>query len=91
MLKGCAVALLALAVASGVSANDESGEATKKERLVCKMESVTGSRLKKKRTCMTAAQWDELAAASQKGVNDFVRESNNYAPNSNPNPGGGAM
>jgi hypothetical protein len=75
MFKSGAVGLMMLMAATGVSAsaNDESQPAEKKQKMICKTDGVTGSRLKKKRTCMTAQQWDELRAQTQKDIGDFGR------------------
>ncbi len=44
-----------------------------KEKKVCRSEKVTGSLTKVRRTCMTQAQWDKLAADSQKAHAETVR------------------
>lgn len=54
---------------SSAEAPAASQEAAKKEKLICRTESVIGSRAKKRKTCLTRAQWEEVA---KKG-NAFAR------------------
>jgi hypothetical protein len=78
MFKSCAAGLMILMAATAVSAsaNDEPAPVEKKkQKMICKSDGVTGSRLKSKRTCMTAEQWDELRAQTQKDIGDFTRSS----------------
>lgn len=76
MFKICAAGLMVVMAATGVSASANEGSKPtekKKEKMICKSDGVTGSRLKSKRTCMTAQQWDELRAQTQKDIGDFTR------------------
>lgn len=63
------IALLAVAVpglANGQGATGSSGEVAKEEtdksqnRMICKRQKSTGSRIGAKRVCMTAAQWAQI-------------------------------
>lgn len=49
-----------------VSANSEDGE-----KMVCKYQLQTGTRFKKK-VCMTAAQWEEMAEQHRSGAKELV-------------------
>ncbi len=42
------------------SPESQQGEA-KEEKLICRTEKVIGSRAKKRKTCLTRAQWEEVA------------------------------
>lgn len=73
--------LLALALTAsfsiGAGVNTESGDTppapSKKEKLICKSEKVTGSRTKVNRTCLTKEQWEQLAANTKKGLDEMGR------------------
>ena len=83
------VAGIALASATAANAADEDeDDAPQKEKVVCKTEKITGSRIKSKRTCMTQKQWDEVAASARKGVDDLVRDSARALPSAPTGPGG---
>jgi hypothetical protein len=43
------------------------------ERVICKRESVVGSRVQKRRTCMTRREWIALQVKTRDGVADFMR------------------
>ena len=74
MKKLCAVALMLLLPVSGAMATDSEDTAkSDKEKLICKTEKVTGSRVKSKRTCMTVERWEEVRASARQGVDDLVR------------------
>lgn len=60
------VVLLSVAPASNVHASEKS-----EERMVCKYQLQTGTRFKTK-VCKTAAQWEEMAEAHRKGLNELV-------------------
>ena len=71
-------AALATAVATPAMAGDEkpqdqSASSDVKEKKICRTETVTGSLVAKRRTCMTKAQWDELAANTRKTMGDMSR------------------
>lgn len=44
-----------------------------KEQKVCRTERATGSLTRKRRICMTKAEWAELEAATHKGVGEMQR------------------
>ncbi|MGX7895369.1 hypothetical protein [Tsuneonella sp. HG222] len=76
------VLALALAPLAAVSAQTTSGQETSssdkaaaasEEKLICRSDKMTGSRLKVRKVCMTKAQWDELAVNTRKGLNDYSR------------------
>ena len=79
MIKRCMIALLVLGAATAVSAADEKSksgaEVPDKEKVVCKTDRTTGSLTRRKRTCHTRAQWDEISSNARKNVDDIVRES----------------
>jgi hypothetical protein len=78
------VAGAVLATGTAASASDEDSGAPPEEKLVCRTEKVTGSRTKVKRTCMTKAQWDELAERTKKDMDDFSRNAGQVPPPKNP-------
>ena len=43
------------------------------DRVICKRESVIGSRVQKKRTCMTRREWIALQNKTQEGVDEFLK------------------
>ena len=45
----------------------------KKEKLICRSERVLGSRTRYNRTCLTQAEWDQLAAQSGQELNRMQR------------------
>ena len=59
------------------AASDGKDEARKdtKDKLICRSEPVTGSRTQVKRTCMTQAQWDDLAERTRNGLRQFDQQS----------------
>lgn len=61
-----------VAIAQDQAPATEKEDAAKPEKKVCKSEKMTGSLTRVKRTCLTAAQWDELAERTRKGVNDLT-------------------
>ena len=76
------VAGVALATGSVAIAQDDD-DASKSEKVICKTKKVTGSRTKVKRTCMTKAQWDELAERTKKSMDDFSRNAGQVPPAKN--------
>lgn len=54
-------------------ARSEAAAAPEEEEMVCRTERITGSLTRRKRTCMTAAQWAELERRTYQGLNDFTR------------------
>jgi hypothetical protein len=82
VFKSCAVSLmLAMAITSvSAAANDEPQAGGDKEKLICKSEKVTGSRLKKRRTCLTRQQWDDLATETKQDLDRFTTGASSAAP-----------
>lgn len=56
-------------------------------RMVCKTEEITGSRLEGHRTCMTAADWDAKARQGRENLDDA--EARAAMGNNSPNLAGG--
>ncbi|MBS1239577.1 MAG: hypothetical protein H6R45_283 [Proteobacteria bacterium] len=72
------IALLVLTAAVAASAAENGGDANgqaeaKKEKLICRTERGAGLGARVKRTCMTKAQWDELAERSKKVADEMGR------------------
>ena len=82
MRKSSIVALLVLTAAwsASASAGDEKKPESDKEKVICKSDTVTGSRLKKKRICMTRSQWQALADRTKQDIDNFSRASGASAP-----------
>lgn len=78
----CFAALLLLTGAWGttVSADDSRKPETAKEKVICKSDAVTGSRLKKKQICLTKSQWQSLADKTKQDIDNFSRASGASAP-----------
>ena len=82
-------AMAAFALSTSAVAADKDGKGqdqqsqpdAPKEKKICRTDGVTGSRIAKRRICMTQAQWDELAASTKKGLDDAYR---NAAGGTNP-------
>jgi hypothetical protein len=72
-LKYLLAATLAFAVSAPAMAADEQPEADKKEKLICRTELATGSRVRKTRLCLTEAQWAELHTKTKKGIDEHNR------------------
>lgn len=67
-----AVGLATLATTGPLSAESTNTDAkASKEKEVCRTQTVTGSLTRKRRICMTQQQWDELAAQTKKGLDEF--------------------
>jgi predicted secreted protein len=67
-----AAGLAALAAAGPALAGDEdAAEKPKKEKKICRTESVTGSLARKRRICMTEAEWKEVNDRTRKDVDDM--------------------
>jgi hypothetical protein len=64
---------------SGGFAQDEGAKASKDPgRLICKAEEQTGTRIAKKKTCMTAVQWKEQRRTSRLEIDKH--QANRYKP-----------
>jgi hypothetical protein len=77
------VALVAaLSISSAALASDASTDkkdAKDPDRMICKAEEQTGSRLAKKKTCMTAAEWKETRRVQRMEIDRS--QANNYKNN----------
>jgi hypothetical protein len=73
-----AAAAIALAATGAVAAEPKADDAKqeKQEKKVCKSEKMTGSLTRVRRICMTQREWDQVAEASRRGVNDLDRQQN---------------
>jgi hypothetical protein len=87
-------ATVALAVSAPALAGDKDKSADKdtsaeaaKEKKICRTETVTGSLVSKRRICMTAAEWNELASKSKQNVDNFTKDA--ALPQQGANPLGG--
>ena len=63
----CAVVLVAQPAAASEEGN--------KERRICKTEAKTGSHIKTRKVCRTAAEWKQLAQDTQEAVDEAGRRS----------------
>lgn len=61
------------AMAGDDKAQDQSSAPAVKEKKICRTETVTGSLVAKRRTCMTKAEWDQLADNTRKTMGDMSR------------------
>jgi predicted secreted protein len=67
-----AAGLAALAASGPALAEEEAAaEQPKKEKKICRTEQVTGSLARKRRICMTEAEWKELNDRTRKDVDDM--------------------
>jgi predicted secreted protein len=73
-----AIAAIAMTATSAAAAEPKAADAKqeKKEKKICKSEKMTGSLTRVRRTCMTQREWDQVAEASRRGVNDLDRQQN---------------
>ena len=53
------------------------------ERVICKRESVIGSRVQKRRTCMTRREWIALQNKTRDSMDEFVKRASQGAPRNN--------
>jgi predicted secreted protein len=68
-----AAGLAALAAAGPALAdNEERAEKPAKEKKICRTDKVTGSLARKRRTCMTQKEWDELAARTKQSLDEYT-------------------
>lgn len=63
------------APASATAAESKEGS-----RVICRRDIVTGSRVQKRRTCMTAREWERAGAATRDDVGDYLRKATAGAP-----------
>ena len=74
--KALVFALMILAFAGASVAQAEETSTTqepKPEKKICRTEQVTGSLARRSRICLTKAEWDKVAADTQKNVSEFQR------------------
>jgi hypothetical protein len=50
-----------------------------KDQVVCKRESVIGSRVQKRRICLTRAEWAKLEIGTRDGMADYLQKSTSGA------------
>jgi len=69
------LSVLTLMVSPAVAQQPKPDDTTKNanEKLICKRQEAVGSRLAAKRVCLTAKEWDELAAANREHTEDIQR------------------
>lgn len=51
-----------------------------KDRIICRKDTVTGSRSQARRTCLTAREWERVGAATRSDVDDYLRRNTAGAP-----------
>jgi len=70
---------LAIVLSGPVWADDSKGDdGAAKERKICKTETVTGSLVAKRRTCLTAKQWQELATRTQQNIDEYTGQRGSF-------------
>ena len=74
-----AVAVAVLAAPAPVLAQT-SADKTDMDKIICKRESVIGSRAQKKKTCMTRREWIQRANSARDRTEDFIRDTNAATP-----------
>lgn len=95
MRKSCMLALLVLTAGASVSAAEKEPKETsqkatsKKDKVVCRSEKLTGSRTKVRRICMTLEQWDQLAANTRNSMDEASRTAGRGSTKSSSDPFGG--
>ncbi|MBO0749178.1 MAG: hypothetical protein J2O44_01935 [Porphyrobacter sp.] len=57
-----------------VAADGASDKDAVKEKKICRTETLTGSLIARRRVCMTQAEWDQVAQASRKSVEQVERD-----------------
>lgn len=58
---------------TSAEATTASAEAPKKEKLICRVDRATGSRVRVNRVCMTREQWDESQRTIRSGINNMTQ------------------
>ncbi len=77
------LAASALVCVAGVAAAQDEAQEPKAEKKICRTEATTGSLLRKKRTCLTQAQWDRIAEETKENMRRVTGRQNHQQP-SNP-------
>jgi hypothetical protein len=83
MKKTLVLALVALVSATAAAAADPAPQVSTEEKKICKTEKVLGSRTRTQRICLTEMQWRELAARTQKGIDEMGSRMANGQASSN--------
>lgn len=74
LLVACAAAACVALPAAAQEAGAPAAEAKpKKEKLICRVETPTGSRTRSNRTCLTESQWREVSTSAKQDVDGFTR------------------
>ena len=68
------VAALAMAVTGVAAAAQDAEPEAAQEKKICRTSKMTGSLTRRTRICMTEAEWRELNARTQRGVDEMNRE-----------------
>ncbi|WP_250459620.1 hypothetical protein [Microbulbifer litoralis] len=75
-LVGCASGVgdnqIAATSSSGQKSESSNSSAQEKEKKICKVRPITGSRFKQK-TCMTAEEWENMRVETKKMLDDDTR------------------
>lgn len=71
---GFAALAAALAVSSPVAAETPAAGEQPAEKLICKKFTEIGSLVKKRKQCMTQAEWDRVSASQREGSRRMVEE-----------------
>ena len=80
-----AAAFVVAAPALAADKDKDQGQDAPKEKKICHTETVTGSLIAKQRICKTQAEWDEIAAATSKSLDDINRSQNRGADSGSAN------
>ena len=64
-------AAVVLAVSSAAATAQETAEAPKEEKKICRTDKATGSLTRVNRICLTEAQWREYHSRTKKGVDEM--------------------
>ena len=59
---------------------DPNAEEAELQRVICKRESVIGSRVQKRRTCMTRREWNNLQNKTRDSMDEFMKRATQGAP-----------
>ncbi len=74
---------IALTPAPAATAQEQASTAESElNRMICRRDAVVGSRVQRRRTCMTRREWIKLQEGTRDGMNEFLRKA---TQNANPN------
>lgn len=65
--------LLAICTPAVAVATEKTEEPSDLDRVICKRDNVIGSRVQKKRTCLTQREWTKLQKGTRDGMEDFLK------------------